>query len=376
MPDNRLPDVSLLGIYSRYLKGISKIKSVYFMAAPKVRRPDRLTGVGLSGCGNFARYAYIPAFNRKKAPMAVSGLYSNSPTSSERVKRLFRYKVSIFSSFEQLLNSGIKAVILTLPNYLHYDCITKALRRGIDVFCEKPLTLGLDEASDLKKYLEGSNNILMTGFNQRYSDRVRVLKSLLENGMLGQIRGVRAFHNQDIGGYLSKSDWLSDSRKSGGGVLYNAGIHLVNLMLYLFGPVASVSARLENKKLPEIYGEDTAVCDLVYKSGIQAQLSASYVNGVSSSYEHMIITGSKGDIYTDMKTSSIFFRPGTSSRWRSTYCKRELVPDTVSNELLHFHDCITRRLQPDTDISDFIDTLKVIKLARESSLGKRRVFVE
>lgn len=363
-------------LYFYFLKIVNRSKAYYFGISAKSKTPNKGLSIGLSGCGNFARYAYIPALNRKEIPIVVSGFFSNNPHSSEKTQKFLRYKTRIFLSYEELLISGIKAVILTLPNYLHYQYIIQALESGVDVLCEKPVTHNLNDAIRLNSSLESAKNILMIGFNQRYLDRTKIIKSLIDNNELGEIYEVSAFHNQNIASHLKKSNWLSDSRKSGGGVLYNAGIHLVNLMLYFFGPVDSVFAELESKKLPEAFGEDTAACDFCFKSGIKGKIKASYINGVNSSYEHLIIKGSKGLIYTDMKTSSIMYRPNHSFKWRSIACKKEMVEDSIFNELIHFCNCIEKRIKPDTDIIDSINTLRVIETAYLSFSEKRRIFVK
>ena len=363
-------------LYFRFFKLKIRLKAYYFRLLPKSKTPNKGLPAGLVGCGNFARYAYIPAFNRRKMPVVITGLYSNNSRSSERTQRFLRYKTKVFLSYEELLNSGIKAVILTLPNHLHYQYIIKALESGMDVFCEKPVTHNLSDALRISSYLENRKNILMVGFNQRYLARIKIIKLLIENNKIGEICEVRAFHNQNIANHLKKTNWLNDSKKSGGGVLYNAGIHLVNLMLYFFGPVDSVFAKLEYREIPEAFGEDTADCDFYFKSGVKGMITASYINQVQSSYEHLIIKGSKGEIYTDLKTSSIMYRPNHLLKWRNIYCKKELVVDSVFNELLHFYNCIEKRIKPDTDIVDSINTLRVIEAVYLSSSEKRRIFVK
>jgi len=368
--------MSIDKLYLYLLKIIVRLKACYFKVSPKSKAPNKGLFAGLVGCGNFARYAYIPALNRKQMPIVISGLYSNSHNSSKKAQGMLRYKTRIFFSYEELLNSGIKGVILTLPNHLHYQYIIKALESGVDVFCEKPVTNSLNDAMRLNRYLDTSRNILMVGFNQRYLDRMKKVKSFIENNGLGEIYEVSTFHNQDIAGHLEKSSWLNDSKKSGGGILYNAGIHLVNLMLYFFGPIESVFARLECKKMPKVFGEDSADCDFYFKSGVKGKLKASYINEVDSSYEHLIIKGSRGTIYTDMKTSSIMYKSNNSLEWVDIPCKRELVPDSVFNELSHFCHCMEKRMSPDTGISDSIDTLNVMEAAYLSSLDKRRISVD
>lgn len=362
-------------VYFYFSKVLTRLRAWYFKVTYKSRPPRNGISVGLIGCGNFARYAYLPAFNNKQMPAVISGLFSNNPESCERVSKLLRYRTEAFISYEELLDSGIKGVILTLPNHLHYQYIVKALESGIDVFCEKPVANNLEDALAIRECLKKRKNILMVGFNQRYTDRVEKVKSLIERKELGEIYEVNAFHNQNIAAHLKQSNWLNDAKKSGGGILYNAGIHLVNLMLYLFGPIDAVSARLECRKLPEDFGEDTADCDFHFKSGTKAKLLASYINQVNSSYEHVIIKGSKGSVFTDLKTSRIMYKPAHESKWRNICCKNESISDSVFNELSYFCNCVEKRVKPDTDIVDSINTLSVIKAAYLSGLKKRRVCV-
>lgn len=363
-------------LYFYFRKTSIKLKACYFKLFLKSKAPSTGLFAGLVGCGNFASFAYIPAFNSSRMPVVAFGLFSSNLSSSRRVQKLFRYKTQVFSSYEGLLRSGIRAVILTLPNHLHYQNIIKALESGLDVFCEKPVTNNLGDAVRIQEYLARTKNILMVGFNQRYLDRIKKIKSLIENNELGEIYEVNAYHNQNIVGHLKRSGWLNDSKKSGGGVLYNAGIHLVNLMLYFFGPVESVTAKLQYKEIPKDFGEDTADCDFNFKSGVTGRISASYLNEVNSSYEHFIIRGGKGEIYSDMKTSSIMLKPVGASRWKSVSCNKEVVADSVFNELLHFNNCIEARLCPDTDILDSINTQRVIEAAYQASVEKRRIFVK
>lgn len=363
-------------LYFFFSKLVIKLNTYYFRISPKLKFPNKGLRVGLSGCGNFTRCAYIPAFNKEDTLIKISGLFSNSRHSSEKIQKFIRYKTKIFLSYDELLNSGIKGVILVLPNHLHYQYIIKALESGVDVLCEKPVTNNIDDAVRIQEYLAKTKNILMIGFNQRYLDRTKIIKLLIENNELGEIYQVEAFHNQNIASHLKKSNWLNDSRKSGGGVLYNAGIHLINLMLYFFGSVDSVFAKLEYKEIPRAFGEDTAVCDFCFKSGVKGRLTASYINEVNSSYEHLVIKGDKGVIYTDMMTSSIMYKANHLLKWRNIHCKKELVVNSVFNELLHFYNCIEKRIKPDTDIVDSINTLRVLEAAYMSSSEKGRVFVK
>lgn len=356
-----------------YKKISHKIKNCYFSIAPKSELPKANFYSGLIGCGNFVKYAYISAFNDRQNPVIISGLHSRSESSLRKAAKALRYRAETFTSCDRLLDSGIKSVIIAASNDVHYHFIIKALEKDLDVFCEKPVVNDLDQALTLKSIVDRESRILMVGFNERYFDRVKKVESFIQSGRLGEISEVQAFHNQDIEPYLRNSDWLSDVNKSGGGVLHNSGIHLINIMINLFGVVKQVSANFETKKLSKNFGEDTVFCDLVFEAGFNGRLMASCVGSVDSTYEHMIIKGAKGILVTDMLKSDIKFYDGSGGTPVDISCTREIITDSIFTELNHFYECIRDRRKPDTDINDSIDTLAVVQAARLSSEEERPV---
>ena len=353
-----------------------KLIKRYLQMFFKESLPKRDFHNGLVGCGHFVRCAYIPTLNKPDNPIVSSGLYSRSIQSSENVSRMLRYKTKVFSSYEELVNSGIKAVIITAPNHLHYHYIAESLKRNLDVFCEKPIANSLEDALRIKSLVQNSRNVLMIGFNRRYLDRIRKLKSIVEDGAIGKVKEVHAFHRQNAGDNLLKSDWMSDKNKSGGGVLHNAGIHLVNMMLYIFGRIDRVSSEFQNIKMPISCGEDTASCRFIFKSGVCGFLKASSVSDVDFAHEGITIMGDKGVITSDVLGNNIIAIKDNSNSINTIYCNKEFIPDSVYNELAHFYNCVKHRKAPDTDIDDSIETMKVIKAAYISAIEKKEVCVD
>jgi len=330
---------------------------------------------GLIGCGHIAKIGYAPALNQNNCPLTCLGLYSRSSKSAKLLKKEIDYPVKIFRSFEELADSNIDCAIIAAPNHLHNYYIEKSLAKGLDVLCEKPVTNTLAQARILKRRLRKSRNIVMIGYNQRYLDRYRKLKSLLDAETIGEIQEVFAYHNQNLVEYIMRSDWLGDKEKSGGGVLHEAGTHLVNMLLHLFGGINKVYAEFSNIKIPDRFGEDTVSCKLSFHSGIKGTLLASWANGVKSSYEHMIIIGKKGIITTDAATSSITLRSGRN-KVKTIPCVKERIADSIYNELMHFYYCINSRTKPQTDIDDAIETLKVTEAARISATTNKEITID
>jgi len=241
---------------------------------------------------------------------------------------------------------------------LHFEFARQALERGVNVFCEKPLTSNVAEMLALKAVAEKSGRVLMVDFNQRYFDRNRVLKNLVAENRAGKIVSARAFHNQDLRGMKSFAPLHRDL--TGGGVVHNAGVHLINLFLHWFGEVECVKAVFENRVLPAECGEDTAHCEFSLRNGVTAMLDASLVNAVDATYERVHFTGESGEIFSDLKKCDIVLQPRGKPQLKIP-CAREIISDSVFNALEHFAHCVKNSLRPETDVNDAIKTMKVIE---------------
>ncbi len=350
---------------TRYRRIVSEAKNRIFTYV-KTPLPEDSFQVGLIGSGHFFQYAYVPAINNAKSLMFPSGILSRTPQGALKAKRHLRHEARIFSSFDELVDYGTKAVVIVAPNHMHYDYISKSLTSGLDVFCEKPATNSLGEALELRDLAEKNKSVLMIGFNQRYTDKIEKTKQFLDEGNLGRVLNVSCYSNLNIEQHIKNSSWLGDQSKSGGGVLHNVGTHLVNILLYLFGEAISVSSQFQNTKLPVSYGEDTAFCNIRFKSEIMAHLSVSYVNSINSGHKHFVIEGEKGRLESRLTQRDLVFTPHIG-RVQKIPCRMETIPDSIFNELQEFCHCVKNRKTPKTGIDDFICTQEVIEAAKQAA---------
>jgi predicted dehydrogenase len=337
---------------------VSKLESQRVRLAKKSAPPPGLIECGLLGTGSFFNYAYAPALNQKNSPLAVAGILARDESKFSAAQKKLRHQARHFTATAPLIASGINAALILLPNHLHFETAKAALERGLDVFCEKPLTNTVAEALALQVIAQKSGRVLMADFNQRYLDRNRVLKNLLAENRIGKVTSVHAFHNQDLHGL--KTFAPLHRAVTGGGVVHNAGIHFINLFLDWFGDVERVRATFENRALPKECGEDTAHCEFWFRSGIHATLDASLANAVDTTYERVQFIGEAGEIHSDLKKGDILLKP-SGKRQLKIACRPEIISDSVFNALNHFAECVKKNSQPKTGVEDFIRTMKVIE---------------
>ncbi len=144
---------------------------------------------------------------------------------------------------EMYENSDLNAVFVCLPNFLHYGAVKSALDHDLHVFCEKPMSLSADDASELVRIAEKKDLVLAVGYNRRleknYEEAAGVAKSLGLGNIL-QAHGILV-NAGPYAGWIPSSDWFFNDKY---GVLYDSGPHLVDLMMYILSDrIVEVSAR-------------------------------------------------------------------------------------------------------------------------------------
>jgi len=137
-------------------------------------------------------------------------------------------------------------VFICTPNHLIPKLAIECLERGKHVFCEKPPGRTLEDIVQMRN-AENRNlgTKLMFGFNHRYHPGVLRAKSIVDSGRMGKIIALRGLYGKSGGKNFDKS-WRNDFKISGGGILLDQGIHMLDLFNYFLGGFTSVKSFLSN----------------------------------------------------------------------------------------------------------------------------------
>ncbi|SDB18299.1 Predicted dehydrogenase [Desulfonatronum thiosulfatophilum] len=137
----------------------------------------------------------------------------------------------IFDNGEEWTNRDIDGVFIATPSALHVRQSVQALDAGIAVFCQKPLGRNALETAEVVKAARKNDKLRGVDFSYRHTRTIQAVKQVLDSGELGEIYAMDlVFHN----GYGPDKPWYYDPELSGGGCLVDLGIHLVDLVLWLF----------------------------------------------------------------------------------------------------------------------------------------------
>ena len=156
------------------------------------------------------------------------------------------YEFAMVKDPNEVLESDADLVFVCTPNHLIPDLAIKCLERDKNVFCEKPPGRSL---SDIVRMMnaerQNPSTKLMFGFNHRYHPGVMKAKAIVDSERMGKVLALRGLYGKSGGKHFSKS-WRNDFEISGGGILLDQGIHMLDLFNFFLGGFTSVKSFLSN----------------------------------------------------------------------------------------------------------------------------------
>ena len=218
----------------------------------------------------------------------------------------------------------IQLVDVSTPGFNHHEIVIAALEAGKHVICEKPLANTLEEAQDMLSAARRAGTVNMINFNYRRVPAVQLIKKLIDDGRLGEIRHFRARYLQD---WIIDPDfplaWRLKKELAGSGALGDIGAHITDLAMFLVGPIREVVGSMETfiKERP-IEVESTGGSGLSAQSGQEmgevtvddaTSFLARFENGVMGTFDStrlaggrrnqntFEINGSKGSVSFDLE---------------------------------------------------------------------------
>jgi len=196
---------------------------------------------------------------------------------------------SIYPDYSDLLGDPqVDAVVICLPNHLHFPATLAALHAGKHVLCEKPPTLNSAEMRVLQEEAEKRELVYLFGRQFRFTSAMRLVRDLIAREELGRIYFAEAVWVRSRGIPSGLGGWFTDKKRSGGGTLIDIGIHALDSAWYLMGtprPVSVTAAVFQNfkhlVKTPVFDVEDAAFAFIRFENGAVVQLKTSWAGNLT-----------------------------------------------------------------------------------------------
>jgi len=193
-------------------------------------------------------------------------------------KALAPYSVKKFLTHEELLKSGaVDAVVIATPHYAHTTIGIDALKAGLHVLVEKPISVHKADCEKLIAAHTNKKQVFSAMFNQRTDPFWVKIHELVHSGALGEIRRINwtitDWFRSDFY-YSSGAGWRATWAGEGGGVLLNQCPHNLDLWQWMFGMPEAVWARCSFGKFHNIEVEDDVTAFMLYKNGATGVFTA------------------------------------------------------------------------------------------------------
>lgn len=224
--------------------------------------------VGIAGLG-------VVGLKRKKF-IEENKLFKLVALCDKKIKPQLSASQAFFNDpFEMISTQELDAIFVCLTNDIAPRVVEFALNQGLHVFCEKPPGRNIEDIKSIIGIEKNSPKLkLMYGFNHRFHKSIVKAKEIIDSKKLGSIINMNGMYGKSQIITFNQDDWRTKREISGGGVLLDQGIHMVDLMRFFSGEFEEIYSFVNN----DFWGfevEDNAYALMKTQDGIVAMLHSS-----------------------------------------------------------------------------------------------------
>lgn len=326
--------------------------------------------IGMIGAGAIAQLAHLPALSRLRGAELVALCDNDGPKASALADRIgIPY---VFTDLEDMLEmDGLDAVIMTTPNHLHEPHVLSALRAGVHVLCERPLSLTSTGVERILAAAEKAQRKIVVGTNHRFRSDVQQLSRFLQGGELGKLIGIRAgqYHLR-----AQREGWRLRKAEAGGGAFLEHGYPMLDLALWLanFPPAVRVSAHMDRPKTPGAV-EDAMVVYLECAGGISFVFDVSWCYvGEAERWWFEVLSGRGSARLAPLRVVKELNGRPTNVSPSGAAARESVFLQSYRAELAHFVS-VVRDESPYDPPRDQVDVMRIVEAIYQSAEQGREI---
>ncbi|MFH1641726.1 MAG: aminotransferase class V-fold PLP-dependent enzyme [Nanoarchaeota archaeon] len=327
----------------------------------KVGNETKKIRIGIIGCGQMGTWHWESYRNNSDVQMVAF-----CDTELSRAERFARkIPVNVYTDYRQMIHKekldGVS--VCTVPS-THKQIVLDSLEAGINVLCEKPLAISVEEGQAMFNKAQEKKLLLLAAHKFRFFEEVVKAKQLLDKNSFGRIMNFRLM----FGGYIDMGGtWYVNKEISGGGIIMDNGPHAFDLIRYLLGEFKQVSAKTNNFQNLEV--EDSAQISCVLENGAQGIIDISWSSSVPAR-SYLEIYGEDGAVLLDFEGITYKFK--TWSEWKRIPNKIS-IKEAFDHQINHFVEAIVKKAPLIIQNQDGLNAQAVINAAYQSILENNRV---
>ena len=322
------------------------------------------TRLGIIGLGDWSRQIFHAV--DKLPDVKITHCYSRYPGTREAFAS--EYGCVPSEQYEQMVEDPqIDGVVVMSSNTAHEEDVTLAASRGKHIFVTEPIATTIAAARRMIDVCSQNKVILAVEQQTRREPGSRKLKEVLEKGRLGTVNLVEANYSTPNGLKIKEGNWRWAADECPGGVLIQVGIHAIDTLQYLLGPISRVLSWQDRGGLKVDMPGFTATL-LEFESGLRGYLGSSY----ASSFSHWI------RVYGTEKNALLAELSGltlTMDSWEEGTVHENIAPPAnvtapmpaIIEEIEEFARCIRTGESPEIGGQTALYNLAVILATVESA---------
>jgi len=332
--------------------------------------------VGIVGFGWVAG-AHIETFKNVRGAR-VTAVCSRREQNSAELKSRFGIPLKGYTRLEDML-ADVDVVDICTPHPLHKDQAIAAAKAGKHLIIEKPLCLSWSDALAIRDAIRAARVKACVCFEVRYSAQAMLTKSILDQGLLGEVHYAEVDYFHGIGPWYKQFEW-NVKREFGGSSLLTAGCHALDTLLYFMNEpveeVTSYSTKSSSTVMAPYEYDTTSSTLLRFKSG-KVGKAASVIDCIQPYYFHSHLVGSEGSLL-DNKLHSARLNGLSKSAWSTLNVplidSGDVKDHPYQPQFQAFVDSVERNEKMAlTDFDTALESHRVIFAADRSAAERRSV---
>jgi len=323
--------------------------------------------VALIGVGGISQVVRIPIL-KKMENIELVALCDIDESKASFIANKYGIK-NVYDDIEYMLwHEKLDGLFICTPNNLHYPMALAAIQHGVPALIEKPVALNAQQAKKIAKQSADAKVPMVVAMNNRFRKDAMTLKNFLEQDELGKPFYIKT-------GWLKKwnrnpyQGWQSDIRISGGGVIMDLGIQLIDLVLWLLGkPTIKSIHSYFNTSSSTRQAEESALVIMETMNQVVITLEVAWHFHMDKDVIYTNVFGPKGSalmnplrLYKDLHGNLVNVTPVYDE------ANVDLYMAAFEKEIRNFIEVIQGQATPMTPIEDGVYLMEVIDLLYQSA---------
>lgn len=274
----------------------------------------------------------------------------------------------VATTMEDALGAGCRAAVIASPNVFHLEQSIQCAAAGLGLFIEKPLAVSMTGLDRLRAIVDERRTTVLMGSNWKFHPGPRRLREIVQSNGFGDALAVQAIGGQYLPDWHPWEDYraMYSSRASmGGGVLLDS--HDVDYVTWMLGPVKTVACQSVRTGTLDIETNDLACLLVTFTSGARGTLQLDYLQRPYSRRVH--VTGSSGTAIWDYILGVVRWYDTKDKSWTDERVPGEGydINTMYVDEMRHFVECVERKQETVTPLSQAAHVLAVLDAAQRSA---------